>query len=314
MRATPPHLESEPLDAQLHSGSDGIRRRRVLIWAVGVLVMVTLLGVRAVAPDWFPMPQLDDWFPAGTALGLFVAALFCEFIDSALGMGYGTMLTPMLLLFGFQPLQVVPAILLSECLTGLTATLFHQRDGNVDFLRDPQARSTALWLSTLSVVGTLAAVTLALSVPGLWLKTIIGIIVVSVGVLILATVRRRLAYRRRHMIAIGALAAFNKAISGGGYGPLVTGGQVVSGVPSKQAVAITSLAESLVCFIGLVAYMVMGKALDWAVALPLTLGAMFSVPMATLTVRRLPEPVLRGVVGLTACVLGLLMIIKKIGG
>ena len=39
---------------------------------------------------------------------IFLAALFCEYIDSALGMGYGTTLTPLLLLAGFDPLEIVP--------------------------------------------------------------------------------------------------------------------------------------------------------------------------------------------------------------
>ena len=37
-------------------------------------------------------------------------AFVCEFVDSTLGMGYGTSLTPILLLMGFEPLQVVPAV------------------------------------------------------------------------------------------------------------------------------------------------------------------------------------------------------------
>jgi len=48
-------------------------------------------------------------------------ALSCEYIDSSLGMGYGTTLTPILLLAGFAPVQVVPSILLSEFVTALTA-------------------------------------------------------------------------------------------------------------------------------------------------------------------------------------------------
>ena len=99
------------------------------------------------------------------------------------------------------------------------------------------------------------------------------------------------------MIALGAVAAFNKGLSGGGYGPLVTAGQVVSGVSPKSAVAITSLAESLTCLIGLVAYWVMHGQIDWMLAGPLTLGAMLSVPVATLTVRGLSEGMMRASVG-----------------
>ena len=40
--------------------------------------------------------------------------LVAEYIDSTLGMGYGTSLTPILLLLGYSPAQVVPAVLFSE--------------------------------------------------------------------------------------------------------------------------------------------------------------------------------------------------------
>jgi uncharacterized membrane protein YfcA len=159
-------------------------------------------------------------------------------------------------------------------------------------------------------VGTVAAVTLAVRVPRTWLTLIIAMIILSVGVTTLATIRRRLRYRRGHLIALGAVAAFNKGLSGGGYGPLVTAGQVVSGMPPKHAVAITSLAESLTCLVGLVAYTLIRGQIDWTLAAPLTAGAILSVPMATLTVRRLPESVLRGSVGVVTCLLGTFALAK----
>ena len=78
----------------------------------------------------------------------------------------------------------------------------------------------------------------------------------------------------------------------------------------KSAVAITSLAESLTCLVGLIAYVVMRGSLEWALAVPLTLGALCSVPIATLTIRRLPESAVRGCVGVATCVLGLLTFAK----
>ncbi|GAI88319.1 unnamed protein product, partial [marine sediment metagenome] len=48
---------------------------------------------------------------------LSIIALLCEYVDSTLGMGYGTALTPVLLLFGFTPMQIIPAVLLSELLS-----------------------------------------------------------------------------------------------------------------------------------------------------------------------------------------------------
>jgi hypothetical protein len=115
--------------------------------------------------------------------------------------------------------------LLSECLTGLTAGLLHHRDGNVDFLRDRAALGTAILLTLLSVVGSGFAVFLAVRISKFWLTILIATIVLCVGLVILATARRRFRYRPGHIVVLGGIAAFNKALSGGGYGPLVTGGQ-----------------------------------------------------------------------------------------
>jgi uncharacterized membrane protein YfcA len=289
-----------------------LRTRRVRIWALAVAAILALLSLQSLFPSLQITPTLGG--PLGTVmtLAIFCTALVCEYIDSSLGMGYGTTLTPLLLLIGFEPLQIVPAVLFSEFVTGLFAGVLHHRDGNVDFLRDRQARGTALLLSVLSVVGATAAVSLALRMPEFWLKAIIAIIVLSVGVVILATVRRRLRYRRSHIIVLGAVAAFNKGLSGGGYGPLVTGGQMVSGVPAKHAVAITSLTESLTCLVGLVGYAVACGPFDWALGVPLGLGAICSVPIATLTVRNLPERAIRGGVGALTCVLGALALAKLV--
>ncbi|MGB2988107.1 MAG: sulfite exporter TauE/SafE family protein [Phycisphaerae bacterium] len=287
-----------------------LRSRRVRLWALLVLLIVLALGVQAVVPEWRLLPDFGSSLGAATILGLFLAAHFCEYIDSTLGMGYGTTLTPVLLLAGFAPLQIVPAVLFSEFVTGLAAGLLHHRDGNIDLLRDRKAQGTMVLLSVLSAFGAVAAVTLAIRIPKFWLTAIIATIILSVGVLILATIHRQLAYRRGHIIALGAVAAFNKGLSGGGYGPLVTGGQVVSGVSPKQAVAITSLAEALTCLVGLAAYVWMRGSPDWSLAVPLTVGALLSVPMATLTVQRLPEAFMRGSVGVVTCFLGLLTFVK----
>jgi uncharacterized membrane protein YfcA len=288
-----------------HAMLFGLRRRRIRVWAIIVIAAVIVLGTQAAIPEWRLWPIVSDRIRPAVMLCVFLTAMACEYIDSTLGMGYGTTLTPLLLLAGFDPLQVVPCVLLSEAVTGLGAGVMHHRDGNADFLRDRRTRSTTILLSALSAVGAVAAVTLALRVPKFWLKAIIAVIVLSVGLITLATFRRRLAYRPGHLVALGAVAAFNKGLSGGGYGPLVTAGQVVSGMSPKQAVAITSVAESWTCVIGLAAYVVLHGGLDWSLATPLTLGATLSVPIATLTVRHMREAALRCSVGIVTCTLGM---------
>src|SRR3989338_6760662 len=74
-------------------------------------------------------------FELSLTIGLVVIiiAFFAEYIYSTLWMGYGTTLTPVLLIMGFSPLQVIPAVLGSELVTGLLGGFTHHAVGNVDF-------------------------------------------------------------------------------------------------------------------------------------------------------------------------------------
>ena len=280
--------------------------RRLHMWGGIVTIVVALLILNALMPQGLWANSDQAHVVSRAAILVFLVALVCEYLDSSLGMGYGTTLTPILLLAGFAPLDIVPAILLSEALTGAAAGLLHQRDGNVNFLRDPRARRTALLLITLSAAGAIAAAVLAVKISKETLTLFIAMIIIAMGIVILLTLNRPFRYRPSAIVAIGAVAAFNKGLSGGGYGPLVTAGQVVSGLPSKPAVAITSVAESFTCVIGLAAYLVLGHRINWGLTIPLVGGAMLSVPIATLTVRRLPEKGLRLIVGVVTVALGAL--------
>ena len=282
-------------------------QRRLQLW---LLLTASTLALLFVTEPWMPAWSDTGGLAPLTVLAIFGAALLCEYMDSSLGMGYGTTLTPVLLIAGFEPMAIVPAVLLSELVTGVAAGLLHQRDGNIDLLNDRRARRTLFLLAVLSSAGALAAVVLAVRLPGQWFGYVIVAIVLSMGVVTLASARRRIRYRAVGILAIGAIAAFNKGLSGGGYGPLVTSGQVVSGMPARQAVVVTSLAEAFTCLIGLIGYVAIKGLPDPALALPLTAGALLSVPWATVTVRHLPENAIRAAVGALTLVLGLVSLAK----
>ena len=297
---------SEARPATGHSSWLKLRRTR---WSATLAGMVVLL---LIAQHLNPGTSIAPGLTPLAILAVFIAALACEFMDSSLGMGYGTTLTPLLMLAGFAPLEIVPAVLFSELLTGLAATAMHQRDGNVDFFNNTQAKKTALFLVSLSSIGGILAVWMAINLSRFWLSLFITLIILSMGIIILLTRSRKIPYRQGGIMAVGAIAAFNKSLSGGGYGPLVTAGQVVSGLPAKHAVAITSAAETFTCLIGLLAYLAAGKNIAWELALPLALGALLSVPLATLTVQRTSEARLRGAVGLVTVLLGFAALAKLI--
>lgn len=52
----------------------------------------------------------------------------------------------------------------------------------------------------------------------------------------LVTRERDFGFSWRRMVVVGLLAAFNRGLSGGGYRPVVTAGQIMSGVREKSAV------------------------------------------------------------------------------
>jgi uncharacterized membrane protein YfcA len=240
-------------------------------------------------------------------------AMACEYVDSTLGMGYGTTLTPILLLAGFGPTQIVPSVLLSEFLTGVLAGLLHQEFGNVSFARGSRSLRVVLVLTGCSLFGTLIAVLIAVNVPPWALRAYIGVLVLAVGVGILLTMGRTFPFSWSKVVGLGFVAALNKGLSGGGYGPLVTGGQVLSGVGEREAIGITSLAEGAACLVGVVAYAVSGSVvIDWGLAPSLVLGGLLSVPLAAFSVSKIPVRRMRWAIGSAVTALGAFTLVKLV--
>jgi uncharacterized membrane protein YfcA len=242
---------------------------------------------------------------------IIILAFICEYIDSSLGMGYGTTLTPLLLIMGYNPLQIVPAILLSELFTGLSAAFFHHRFKNTNFKIGTMDLKIALVMAGCSVFGTLGAVLIAINLPKFYVKLYIGVLVFIMGVFILFSLKKKYEFSWRKIVSLGLLAAFNKGISGGGYGPLVTGGQILSGVKSKNAIGITSFAEGLTCLVGVIMYLIYtNHTIEWDLAPSLILGAILSVPIAAYTVKKFKSGRLTLIVGIAALILGLVTLGK----
>ncbi len=275
----------------------------VLISAIGffLIIPITMRGFHIISMAGLFIPY---WYL------IFFMAFLCEYVDSTLGMGYGTTLTPILLILGFEPLQVVPCILLSELITGVTAGFLHHEFGNVDFSRRSFHSKVALCLATCSIVGSLVAAAVAIRLPSWALKTYIGLLVLCMGCVILSTLNKEYLFSWKKIFILGSVAAFNKGISGGGYGPVVTGGQLLSGIKGKNAVGITSLAEGLTCFVGLAAYEILGSGINWPLAGPLALGGICSIPLSAWSVTRIQTRTMKISIGGATLILGAFTLVK----
>jgi hypothetical protein len=222
---------------------------------------------------------------------LILAGFLGELLDSSLGMLYGTILSPMLIIAGYDARVVVPSILLTQAMAGLIAAIGHHRLHNADFSVDDKAvkrrqgeglissvkkaitrdSKVVLVVSVLGILASIIAAFVATSIPKAALNTYIGVLVFVMGGLLVS--RRSFTFSWRKILGIGALSAFNKGLSGGGFGPVVTSGQMISGRGSKSAIGATTLSEVPICIAGFLAYLLRNGMSTWNLVVFLEIGA-----------------------------------------
>ena len=134
------------------------------------------------------------------------------------------------------------------------------------------------------------------------------------GVIILATVKNPVRFSWAKIIGVSFLASFNKGISGGGYGPLVMDGQLISGINAKNAVEIAAFAEAVTCLVGFITYCVKVKFIDWKLIWLLTIFATLAVPLATFTVKNIRVDTVKRLVDILITTLGLIILLKITAG
>lgn len=251
-------------------------------------------------------------------------AFVCELIDSSLGMLYGTILSPVLIIAGFDPLVVVPSILFSQAVGGTVASIMHHRLKNADFsvkkdvLKNLSAqgyiesfkKSTTrdlkivVVVTSLGIIATIIAAFTAVNIPKVVLKTYIGLLVLAMGIILL--MRSRFNFSWKKIYGIGILSSFNKGISGGGFGPVVTSGQLIAGRKTKESIGATTLSEAPICITGFLTYLLTNGLASWGLAFLLTIGAIIGAiigPYITAKVRSEEKPKL--VLGALVALLGI---------
>lgn len=272
------------------------RRGYVLAW----LAAAAGASLLAAADGWQGWLTGGAEAPGGVpyaTLLLMLLALGCEFVDATIGMGYGTTLSPLLVILGYPVRAVVPAAVLSQLAGNLSAAFFHHQVGNVDFLRDRRVRNSALLLGGIGLVVALGTVSLAVRLPTRAVTVAVLLVTLLVGVFMLVSTRLHLAFRWRNIVGLSVVASFSKAFTGGGYGPLVCGGQVLAGLDARAAVAGTALAEAVVCLATAGAYVAAGQGMALDLLIPLTAGSLLSTPLSAVALRRLPPALTRRLMG-----------------
>ena len=288
--------------------------------ALGLAFFVASLWVllEVVVPPYLPADA------SGVALlpVVVLSAFVFETLDSAAGMGFGATIGTLLFLLGYSPDAVVPALLLSEAATGLVGGAFHNEFQNVDFGFGEDGPTEATKVLGLIVGTGVVAVAisvvmtyLAFEIPGVFVKLYVGavIVVIALTTIVKKFVSPATEYHRRRLIGFAALAGLNKGIAGSGYGPVITIGEILSGVYEKSATAITTMAEGVVSLAGILTFFTISiTAYDLnLILLPSVFaGGFLAAILAPYTVRVLPNRILGYLVPTYALVLAGVLFMK----
>ena len=194
----------------------------------------------------------------------FLLGLCCEFIDSHLGGGYGTILTPVFLIMGYSPLQIIPCILITEIFTGFISGGIYHKFGYV-------ASKSSIVIFITASVGAILGSSLLISISKFYVSLYIGILVIILGIMML--MNYKIKYSIKSTGLLGVLLGFNKALTGGGFGPVAVAGLSIFGLDSKKAIGTTLLAEGLVCSTALILLLFRNVQILLDILLPLLLGA-----------------------------------------
>ena len=247
-----------------------------------------------------------------------LVSFIAEFLDSSLGMGYGTILSPVLQLANFPAAEVVTSLLIAETLSGIIGGFGHIKAGNLKlelkkFKEGPEGKSLLILVAS-GAIGVLLGTLLRINVNKTILSLVMGSVIISTGIYIFVTRNKNIKFSKTKLLLLGGIAAFNKTFSGGGYGPLVTGGQLVAGCEAKSAVGITSLAEGIISGLALIFFFLSplhseftGEILPWVV-----FGSLLSVPFSVISVKNIAVKNIKLLISIACTCLGILLVVKTI--
>ncbi|MBD3231220.1 TSUP family transporter [Candidatus Dependentiae bacterium] len=245
-------------------------------------------------------------------------AFFVEIIDSSLGMGYGTILSPLfIIILKYNASIVIPSILLSQALAGSIAGIFHKKYKNVNFKIEniswienlkngftSELRFVIL-ISMLAIFFTVLGVQFTYYINPIILKTYICILVLFIGIISLT--KKKIVFSWKKTLIFGILATFNKGFTGGGFGPILTGGQIISGKQEKSSVGCTTLSQGPVCLTGFIAYLFFNN-IQYSLAsflFPMILGASIAAPIGAIITKEIDKKSLHKIISILMILLGI---------
>jgi len=233
-------------------------------------------------------------------------------IDLSVGMGFGFTVTPVLILLGYSVTETLPAVLLASSIGGVISSFSHHRLGNVDFAFGSRELKITILTGGIGALGVFLGVFSSFNIPEQYTQIYIGIITLMSGVFIQYKKQLSFTFSWRRMSIMGLLGAINKGLTGGGYGPVITSGGILSGIDEKAAIAIQSLSESFVSLVGFFVFWLSGNYIHWDPISTTVLGVIIASPLAAYVVKSINEGTIKKLITVIAVFMGVAIIMKAL--
>lgn len=227
-----------------------------------------------------------------------------QIIDGTIGMGYGVILTTLLISMGIPPVSASASVHAAEIATTGVSGLSHQLHGNVDW-------KLVKKLLIPGVLGAILGAYLLTQLPGEKIKPFIALYLLAMGVFILwkAFRKAKASGHTKGIRILGFVGGFFDAIGGGGWGSIVTTQLVVQGKQPRLVIGSVNLTEFFVTVSQSIAFVLIIGLQYWKIIAGLLIGGAIAAPFAATLCKKLPAKILMILVGLLVVVLSMRTII-----
>jgi uncharacterized protein len=233
-------------------------------------------------------------------------------ISGFFGIGGGIVLTPTLLVLGYEPSQAIILSLMLTLGSTVTGTLSHLRLKNVN-------KKLALLLGVFGVIGSV------MTVPFVkWLDSINGastfISIVYIGILSWFSYQF-LSKRHQGTKAKGSIAAPVIGLFTGIISSLmgVSGGFVMTPLLTKwlrldlnKAIGTSISAASIIVLSGITSYMYTGESLDYRHGILLIIGALIGTPIGSIQLKRFSGVIVKRMLAVLYMVVAVSVVFKML--
>jgi len=245
----------------------------------------------------------------------FLLSVAVYILDGVFCIGYGTILTLILLILGFDLYSTIFSVLVAQFVGGIISSIWHHKFKNANFNRGSFDLNIAIIIS-LTGVFSFIGVLVSVNLNEFLLKLYIGGLTIIIGFLTLTIKTQDTATNNNstfRVFLVGMFASINKAITGGNYGPTLMLAHILLRIDIKKVLAIRHFAEIFVCGMATIFYLLIGIKVDLQLLTVLVLGTMFAALPSAFIIRKTQSVVLKRFVGFTLISLGMIATMKTLG-